>query len=89
MIMVYLAQRDFPGRSDGKEFSCNPGDLGSILGYNSPKHFVVSHVLHRLLVPRHPPCALINLTLFWSLDLKLIKSQRFGLFLVTIYNSIS
>ena len=30
--MVYLAQRDFPGRSDGKEFSCNPGDLGSILG---------------------------------------------------------
>ena len=32
MIMVYLAQRDFPGRSDGKEFSCNPGDLGSILG---------------------------------------------------------
>lgn len=57
--------------------------------YNSPKHFVVSHVLHRLLVPRHPPCALINLTLFWSVDLKLIKSQRFGLFLVTIYNSIS
>ncbi|KXI13230.1 hypothetical protein HMPREF3205_00827 [Streptococcus pasteurianus] len=37
-------------------------------------------------MPRHPPCALINLTLFWSIDLKLIKSQRFGLFLVTFYN---
>jgi hypothetical protein len=24
--------------------------------------FVVRHVLHRLLVPRHPPCALISLT---------------------------
>jgi len=32
MIVIYLAQRGFPGRSDGKEFSCNPGDLGSILG---------------------------------------------------------
>ena len=32
MIVIYLAQRGFPGRSDGKEFSCNPGDLGSIPG---------------------------------------------------------
>ncbi|EFG43420.1 predicted protein, partial [Staphylococcus aureus A8819] len=29
--------------------------------YSSPKHIVVSNVLHRLLVPRHPPCALNNL----------------------------
>ena len=35
---------------------------GSQLTYSSPKHFVVCHVLHRLLVPRHPPYALFNLT---------------------------
>jgi hypothetical protein len=29
---------------------------------SSPRLFAASHVLHRLLVPRHPPCALINLT---------------------------
>src|SRR5699024_7410942 len=32
--------------------------------YNSPRHIGVSPVLHRLLVPRHPPCALIHLTSF-------------------------
>ena len=35
---------------------------GSKRTYCSPKHIVVRHVLHQLLVPRHPPCALINLT---------------------------
>ncbi len=35
---------------------------GSKLTYSSPKHIGVSPVLHRLLVPRHPPCALTNLT---------------------------
>ena len=34
---------------------------GSTLTYSSPKHIVVSNVLLRLLVPRHPPCALNNL----------------------------
>ena len=34
---------------------------GSKLTYSSPKHFVVCHVLHQLLVPRHPPYALTNL----------------------------
>ena len=29
---------------------------------SSPKLFAAYHVFHRLLVPRHPPCALINLT---------------------------
>ncbi len=28
---------------------------------NSPGHFAGSHVLHRLSMPRHPPCALKNL----------------------------
>lgn len=36
---------------------------GSKLTYSSPEHIGVSAVLHRLLVPRHPPCALSNLTL--------------------------
>ena len=35
---------------------------GSMFTYNSPKHIVVCHVLLQLLVPRHPPCALSNLT---------------------------
>ena len=30
---------------------------GSKLAYSSPKHIGVRPVLHRLLVPRHPPCA--------------------------------
>src|ERR1700745_1636910 len=29
---------------------------------NSPRPIAASHVLHRLLVPRHPPYALSNLT---------------------------
>ncbi len=36
---------------------------GSKLTYSSPEHIGVSAVLRRLLVPRHPPCALSNLTL--------------------------
>jgi hypothetical protein len=35
---------------------------GSKLTYSSPEHIGVSAVLLRLLVPRHPPCALSNLT---------------------------
>ena len=35
---------------------------GSLRTYRSPKPFVVSHVLLRLLVPRHSPCALFYLT---------------------------
>src|SRR4028119_1575351 len=29
---------------------------------SSPRLIAASYVLHRLLVPRHPPCALTNLT---------------------------
>ena len=32
------------------------------LAYSSARLIAVYHVLHRLLVPRHPPCALSNLT---------------------------
>ena len=34
-------------------------DHSPVIG--SPRLFADSHVLHRLLVPRHPPCALNNL----------------------------
>ena len=34
---------------------------GSKYTYYSPKHIAVCRVLHQLLVPRHPPCALSNL----------------------------
>ncbi len=30
----------------------------------SPKLIAAYHVFHRLLVPRHPPCALVRLTIF-------------------------
>ena len=35
---------------------------GSKPAYSSPRRIVVRHVLLRLLVPRHPPCALNSLT---------------------------
>lgn len=35
---------------------------GSMLAYSSPRLFAVNHVLLRLLMPRHPPYALIILT---------------------------
>ena len=31
----------------------------------SPKLFAAYHVFHRLLVPRHPPCALVCFTIYW------------------------
>ena len=34
---------------------------GSMLAYSSPWLFAVNHVLLRLLVPRHSPCALVSL----------------------------
>ena len=46
-------------------FSCGfpHSDIsGSLDICSSPKLFAAYHVLHRLLVPRHPPCALFCLT---------------------------
>ena len=37
---------------------------GSLDMCSSPKLFAAYHVFHRLLVPRHPPCALLRLTNF-------------------------
>ena len=36
--------------------------LGSMLMCSSPRLIAACHVLHRLLMPRHSPCALISLT---------------------------
>ena len=48
-------------------FSCGfpHSDIcGSMDICSSPQLFAAYHVFHRLLVPRHPPCALISLTIF-------------------------
>ena len=37
---------------------------GSLAMCASPKLFAAYHVLHRLLVPRHPPCALCSFVFF-------------------------
>ena len=47
---------------------------GSKLTYSSPKHIAVRRVLHRLLVPRHSPCALSNLSIFTSDSLRISSS---------------
>ena len=42
-------------------------DISGSLGIcPSPKLFAAYHVFHRLLVPRHPPCALSSLTNFFT-----------------------
>ncbi len=40
--------------------------------------FVVRHVLHRLLAPRHPPCALssLTMTLVFELSLRLVCLRK-------------
>ena len=45
---------------------------GSMDICSSPKLFAAYHVLHRLLVPRHPPCALPTLTVVRSADLSIL-----------------
>ena len=38
------------------------GITGSKSACDSPMLFAAYHALHRLSVPRHPPCALVRLT---------------------------
>src|SRR6266567_172039 len=49
---------DWPSRQPGSPIR-TPPDQRSV--DSSPGPIAASHVLHRLLVPRHPPCALIHL----------------------------
>ena len=48
---------------------------GSTLICSSPKLFAACHVLHRLLMPRHSPCALISLTFVEQPISKLFSSS--------------
>ena len=52
---------------------------GSKFICNSPKLIAAYHVLHRLLMPRHSPCALISLTSS--------ESAHFRLLILTLVNS--
>ena len=59
--------------------SCRVSPFGNlwIKAYlRSPKHIVVSNVLHRLLVPRHPPCALNNLIFLFSNTTSLFENPK-------------
>ena len=58
------------------------------LTYSSPQLIAVSHVLHRLSVPRHSPCALCSLTIFcpecrnvWFKSILLFSILTLNLFL--------
>ena len=67
---------------------------GSKLTYSSPRHFVVCHVLLHLLMPRHPPYALIHLiTIFCYPNLMRsffsLKSYRYILTRIRIYPTLS
>ena len=53
---------------------------GSLLTYSSPKRFAVRRVLLRLLVPRHPLCALCSLTFFLFFDYIFIYFSKISLF---------
>ena len=52
---------------------------GSIVICTSPQLFAAYHVLHRLLVPRHSPCALSCLTFFTSLTSNVVAILHFFL----------
>ena len=49
---------------------------GSKLICSSPKLIAAYHVLHRLLMPRHSPCALISLTYRRACSVSLVAGRR-------------
>ena len=51
---------------------------GSMDICSSPKLFAAYHVFHRLLVPRHPPCALLRLTSVTSLQSRMAFSCSYS-----------
>src|SRR5690625_4592497 len=61
---IYSNKRTVPLQNSRLPHSEIPGSQST---YDSPRHIGVSPVLHRLLVPRHSPYALLHLT---SLHLK-------------------
>ena len=59
------------------------------LTYSSPWLFAVSHVLHRLSVPRHSPCALCSLTIFKSSAYRTFDQFRTLLSVLTLTHSLT
>src|ERR671910_1555433 len=53
-----------------------PPDLSSVA--SSPGFIAGSNVLHRLLVPRHPPCALNNLTTKMKMLASTVQFSSYG-----------
>ena len=51
---------------------------------SSPQLIAAYHVFRRLLVPRHPPCALISLTMF-----TVLAGKPFGLLFQTLLPSVA
>ena len=58
---------------------------GSKLAYSSPQLIAVNHVLLRLPMPRHSPCALVRFT-FWNCSLALYDSGYFNSFYPTRFS---
>ena len=77
----YLIQHALPEVSSG---GFPHSDIsGSMLICSSPKLFAAYHVLHRLLMPRHSPCALLRLTFESALQF-LYKLLQINPFLVSL-----
>ena len=56
---------------------------GSTPACDSPKLFAANHVLHRLLTPRHSPCALSSLvTNLKTIDASLLSLSRYAVYKV-------
>ena len=64
---------------------------GSILACNSPQLFAAYHVLHRLPMPRHSPCALFSLTIFFQIVsyARFLMRLKFSKFVVLPHNQLS
>ena len=68
---------------------------GSMDICSSPKLFAAYHVFHRLLVPRHPPCALSSLTNFYhphsvaGVGLGFFVFTKFGSLLNLVFSRMS
>ena len=98
--------RRFPPYTYGFSIRCqgltpdgfpHSGIHGSMPAFGSPRLFADRCVLHRLPVPRHPPCALYSLTIasfhlhyarivfFWVLFIFTIQSKLLNLCIITSF----
>ena len=58
---------------------------GSTPACDSPELFAANHVLHRLLTPRHSPCALSSLvTNLKTIDASLLSLSRYAVYKVEL-----